>query len=159
MPKKAKSDISKVTEWVDTFPNEFVRTNLDKLWCKLCPKTVACERKSQVDIHRGFTKHSTSLESLYPIDFTIVLSSSSFPEQLVRTFLKTDIPLHKLDDHVWQELFKSFQLPSISSSTAYRITKGFSKEKLEKIKILMVNKPIFLIADKTTINNTHLQIF
>ena len=140
MARKHKSDISKINNYVETYPNEFVKTKLNHILCKLCLKTVSFDRKVQIDTHRQTNNHTTELSQLTPLNFNVIISASHFPDQIVRTFLKTDITCHALDNKAWQDLFKSFGLPSISSSTAYRMVKMIANKKLGDIKVKLFKK-------------------
>ena len=111
MHKKRKSGIDKLDGYVQRYPNEFVRTRLNHIWCKLCLKPVSYDRKSQIYMHRRSEQHNNQLQEITHPTQNIVLSTSNFPDHLVRTFLKTDRACHKLDDPAWQILFRSFRLP------------------------------------------------
>ena len=63
MARKPKSDISKINSYVETYPNEFVKTKLNHLWCKLCLKTVFFDRKTQIDTHRQTNNHTTQISN------------------------------------------------------------------------------------------------
>ena len=73
MPKEAKSSLSKVRDFVSRHPKEFMTSARGQLYCTLCAKIVAHDRKSSVDKHRLSAKHqkalsSTVLQRQQPID-------------------------------------------------------------------------------------------
>ena len=129
MPKKAKSRAQKLNHVVQRYHDEFHKTSLNLLWCKLCDKRVSFTRKHSIVSHRSTMIHHTKISSSDEHESKTPLAKSSFPIELVRTFLELDIPLHKLRAPQFQKLLRKFELPEVSHSKAHSLVKTIAEEK------------------------------
>ena len=150
MSKKSKSKKEKMLKFVRLYPNEFIISQTNDLWCVLCNKDVSFSRKSSVQSHRNSNTHENQLISSTPINSPFVkLSKWHFPTELVKCFLETDIALHKLRNDCFQNLFNNFDLPLVTQSSAQQKIKNIANEKFEKIKQILTNEKIFFIVDES----------
>ena len=85
--KRSSKLITKLLTYVTKYPNKFVRTNTDLLWCKLCNKKVAHEKKHGVDSHRKTRIHEDNIILSPPGEIDTILSTTHFTEDITATFL------------------------------------------------------------------------
>lgn len=146
-----KSKTSKLTKYVRKYPDEFISTSTNELWCVVCNKTISFDRKSTVIAHINCKQHLEHFNSLQNDNtYTIKLPEFKFPENFVKMFLEIDIPLYKLREKPLQQFLCDFKLPKISHSTAHRMVQNIANNKIKKIKELMFNQKIFLIVDESS---------
>ena len=63
MPKVKTTYASKVQSIVKKFPNEFMQSINNELYCKLCKCAVSYNKRFLVDSHRNTSKHQKALDS------------------------------------------------------------------------------------------------
>ena len=61
MPKTKATQRQKANAFRDKYPNEFQVTPEDDIFCKLCEKTVVCEKSFHVEAHRKTEVHKRGL--------------------------------------------------------------------------------------------------
>ena len=123
MPKQAKSSTAKVRQIFHEYPNEFLASPARDLRCKLCDVLVKCEKKFFVESHRKSKQHQRKLETKSKSQSKqtfLQLDQVNFKEQVVSSFLATDIPLHKLNHPSLKSLFATMGkvLPSETAARA-----------------------------------------
>ena len=154
MSRPPKKTITKLKETVIKYPSEFVHTNNNLLWCKLCNKSVTFDKNHGIESHRKTQTHISNLELIPLGDIQIPLSKTHFLEVLSTLFLELDIPLYKIRDPSFQKFLRRYQLPVLSHSKAHSLVKTIADRKREIIKNNLKNKHIYLIADESSIDNT-----
>ena len=86
------------------FPDEFMESINNQLYCNLCNFVVSCNKRFLVDSHRNTWKHQTALgsrsENFIPQTSQTFFRSSDtdFVEKVIKTFLSADISLYKLNN-------------------------------------------------------------
>ena len=151
MPKVAKSKIEKVDIFVKKYPNEFISTPSGNLFCKLCNTAVKCDKEFHVNAHRNSTKHSCKIPTKDQKQEFIVVDKNSFSDRLIKAFLKSDIPLFKLRNESIRELFLELGHQVPSDTFCRKKVENISQEFLFKIKCLVENNKIILLADEAEI--------
>ena len=151
MVKYAKSNSNKINNIITKYPKEFCKSSNNQLWCILCDNSVSFNKKSIVDNHRKSQKHEKALLSKVAPSSQVTLSKCHFIKDLVSTFLKLDIPLHKLRSDSLKCLLKKYNLPVPSQSTAIAMVETLSNGILGKVKHLVKDEPVFLIVEETSL--------
>ena len=104
MPKVKTTHAYKIQSIVKKFPNEFMESIDNQLYCNLYNCAVACNERFLVDSHRNTSKYHKALnsrsENLIPqTSQTFLMSSDTdFVEKVTKAFLSADIPLYKLNN-------------------------------------------------------------
>ena len=75
----------------------------------------------------------------------------NFKEQVVSSFLATDIPLHKLNHPSLQSLFATMGKALPSETAAWACVAKLASPKKEQIQELLRDKTTFLIVDEAEI--------
>ena len=91
--KRSSKLITKLLTYITKYPNQFVHTNTDLLWCKLYNKKVSYEKKHGVDSHRKTRTHEDNIILSPPGEIDTILSTTHFTEDITALFLELDIPL------------------------------------------------------------------
>ena len=95
------------------FPEEFMESANNELYCNLCRQTASCSKRCLVESHRNTSKHQTAFDSrselLIPHILQTFLKSSNtgFEEKVTKAFLSIDILLYKLNNKHIQNLFSN----------------------------------------------------
>ena len=80
MPKVKTTDTYKIQSIVIEFPDEFMESINNQLYCNSCNCAVSCNKRFLVDSHRNTSKHQTALgsrsENLIPQTSQTFLRSS-----------------------------------------------------------------------------------
>ena len=63
MPKVKTTYAYKIQSIVKEFPNEFMESINNQLYCDLCNYAVSCNKRFLVDSHRNTSKHQRALGS------------------------------------------------------------------------------------------------
>ena len=135
------------------YPEEFVHTTSNKIYCRICLKYVNCDKKSSIDVHR--TKSQKHIDGLKDKptkpkpEPVVAMSKHLFRKDLTKTFLLKDIPLHKLRGPEFSALFLKYDLPNVSQSAAQSTAQELFKDQIIQIKSRLSNKPVFMIIDET----------
>ena len=94
----------KIQSIVKEFPDEFMESINNQLYCNLCNCAISCNKHFLVDSHRNALKHQKALcsksENLIPQTSQTFLRSSDtdFVEKVTKAILSADIPLYKLNN-------------------------------------------------------------
>ena len=149
MPKQAKSSIGKLRQTCQEYPDEFSATPAGDLRCNLCDVLVKCDKKFFVESHRKSKQDQGKLETKSKCQSKqtfLHFDQVNFKEQIVSSFLATDIPLHKLNHPSLKSLFARMEkvLPSVTAVRACVAKLAFLKE--EQIQELLRDKNLFLIV-------------
>ena len=156
MPKQAKSSTAKVRQICQKYPDEFSVTPARDLRCNLCDMLVKCDKKFFVESHRKSKQHQRKLETKSKSQSKqtfLQLDQVNFKEQVVSSFLATDIPLHKLNHPSLKSLFATMGkvLPSETAAQACVDKLVFKKE--EQIQELPCDKTFFKLWIKQRLLN------
>jgi len=157
MPKTQEPVIVRARRYASQHKNEFTVHPSGELFCKLCEIIVNCERKSSVEKHRLSQKHiafknSSAVSTMQ--SFMTSPSSNDFGNRLVKAFLSSDIPLHKLTNPALKELFRSLgeEVPSISACRS--MVPSIAQQQKVEIKKLIEDKAVFLVIDESEIRGS-----
>ncbi len=60
----SRKNISYITKYIGLWPNEFIKTPMNELYCNICCKVIKCDRKSVVTAHRNTAKHIAGLKNV-----------------------------------------------------------------------------------------------
>ena len=120
MPKFKTIYAYKIQSVVKEFPDEFMESINNQLYCDLCNCVVSCNKRFLVDFHRNTSKHQKVLGSrsenlIRQTSLTFLRSSDTdFVEKKTKAFLPADNPLYKLNDTHITNLFRDIthRLPS-----------------------------------------------
>ena len=119
MPKVKTTYAYKIQSIVKEFPDEFMESINNQLYCNLCNCAVSCNKRFLVDSHRNTSKHQKAVgsrfENLIPQTSQTFLRSSdaNFVGKVTKAFLSADIPSYKLNDTLIKNLFRDvgYRLP------------------------------------------------
>ena len=140
----------KIQSIVEEFPNEFMESFNNQLYCNLCNCLVSCNKRFLVDSHRNTSKHQKAWDSrsenLIPQTSQTFLRSSdtNFVEKVTKAFLSADIPLYKLNDTHIKNLFRDIGHRLPSETTCRRTTPQLSEDELKRM-LFMTNKFFLLL--------------
>ena len=120
MPKVKTTYAYKIQSIVREFPDVFMESINNQLYCNLCNCAVFCNKRFFADSHGNTSKHHKALgsrsENFIPLTLQTFLRSSDtdFVEKVIKAFLSADIPLYKLNNTHIKNLFRDIghRLPS-----------------------------------------------
>ena len=120
MPKVKTAYAYKIQFIVRKFPDEFMQSISNELYCNLCNCAVSWNKRFLADSHRNTSKHQKAFgsrfEHLIPqTSQTFVRSSDTdFVKKVIKAFLSADIPLYKLNNTHIKNLYRDIghRLPS-----------------------------------------------
>ena len=107
MPKVKTTYAYKIQSIVKQFPNKFVESINNQLYCNLCNYALSCNKCFLVGSHQNMLKHQKALGS----------RSENLLPQSLQTFLSADIPLYKLNNMHIKNLFRGISHRSPSETT------------------------------------------
>ena len=145
---------------VKEFPDEFMGSINNQLYCNLCNCAVSCNKRFLVDSHRNTSKHQKALgsrsENLIPQTSQTFLRSSDtdFVEKVTKAFLSADIPFYKLYNTHSKNLFRDIGHRMPSETTCRQTALQLSEDELKRIRNAVHDKQIFLIVDESTLSGT-----
>ena len=151
MHKTRNSKYQKIQKILLSYPLEFNRLSNRGLWCCLCAKSLPFDKKFLIDQHRKTNKHVQNSKFTFPPSPHHALSTSNFNKDLVTTFLQLDIPLHKLRGNCFNNLLTKYKLPVLSQSSAQSMIYSIAKEKIQSIRDILKDEPVFIIVDECSI--------
>ena len=160
MPKIKVTDACKIQSIVKEFPDEFMESINNQLYCNLCNCAVSCNKRFLVDSHQNTSKHQKALnsrsENLIPQTWQTFLRSSNtnFVEKVTKAFLSADIPLYKLNNTHTKNLFCDIGHRLPSETTCRRTSLQLSEDDLKRIRNAVHDKQIFVIVDESTLSGT-----
>ena len=120
MPKVKTTYAYKIQFIVKKFPDEFIESINNQLYCNLCNCAVSCIKRFLVDSHQNTSKYQKAFgsksENFIPQNSQTFLRSSDtdFVEKVTKALLSTDIPQYKLNNTHIKYLFRDIghRLPS-----------------------------------------------
>ena len=154
MPKQAKSSIAKVRQTCQEYPDEVLATPAGDLRCNLCDVLVKCDKNFFVESHQKSKQHQGKLEtkSKSQSKQTVLhFDQVNFKEQVVSSFLATDIPLHKLNHPTLKSLFARMGKVLPSETAARACVAKLASQKEEQIQEVLRDKKNFLIEDEAEV--------
>ena len=161
MPKVKNTYAYKIQSIVKEFPDEFIQSIDNQLYCNLCTCAVfCCNKRFLVDSHRNTSKHQNALGSrsenfISQTSQTFLRSSDTdFVEKVTKAFLSADIPMYKLDNMHIKNLFRGIGHRLPSETACRRTALQLSKDELNRIRNVVHDKQIFLIVDESTLSGT-----
>ena len=144
----------KIQKVIETYPNEFLKSNTNDLYCNLCHVSVNYKKKYYIKRHRKSQKHIKNIEnnkSYKQLPLQESMNSNNSP--IIKAFIDSDIPLYKLRHQSIKNLFSSINIQIPSESTARKYIDSLSSEILAQIKKNIQDKHLFLIVDESEINS------
>ena len=151
MPKVKTIYAYKIQSIVKEFPDEFMESINNPLYCNLCNCAVSCNKRFLVDSHRYTSKHQKALgsrsENLIPQSSQTFLRSSDtdFVEKVTKAFLSADIPLYKLNNTHIKNLFRDIGHRLPSETICRRIAVQLRDDELKRIRNAVHDKQMFLL--------------
>ena len=164
MPKVKTTYAYKIQSLVKEFPDQFMESINNQLYCNLCNCAVSCNKRFLVDSHRNTSKHQKALDSrsenLIPQTSQTFLRSSDtdFVKKVIKAFLSADIPLYKLNNTHIKNLFRhiGYRLPS--ETTCRRTALQLSEDELKQIRNAVHDKQVFVVDESTLSGTQYLNI-
>ena len=160
MPKVRTTYAYKIQSIVKEFPDEFMQSIKNEVYCSLCNCAVSCNKHFLVDSHRNTSKHQKALgsrsEDLIPQTSQTFFRSSDtdFVEKVTKAFLSADIPLYKLYNTHIKNLFRDIDRRLPSETTCRRTALQLSEDELKRTRNAVYDKQIFFIVDESTVSGT-----
>ena len=140
MPKVKTTYAYKIQSIVKEFPDDFMQSINNELYCNLCNCAVSCNKRFLVDSYRNTSKHQKALlgsrsEDLIPQTSQTFLRSSGtdFVENVIKAFLSADISLFKLNNTHIKNLFRDIGHRLPSETTCRQTALRLSEDKLKGI--------------------------
>ena len=160
MPKVKTTYAYTIQSIVEEFPDEFMQSINNELYCCLCNCAVSCNKRFLVDSHRNTSKHQKALgsrsEDLIPQTSQSFLRSSDtdFVEKVTKAFLSADILLYRLNNTHIKNLYRDIGHRLPSETTCRPTALQLSEDELKRIRNAVHDKQIFLIVDESTVSGT-----
>ena len=110
-PKVKATKTSKIQSEVQDFPEEFMKSPNNELYCNLCSCTVSCNKRFLVESHRNTSKDQKAFGSRSELRISHISqmflrsSHSNFVEKVAKAILSADIPSYKLNNKHINNLF------------------------------------------------------
>ena len=140
MPILAKSSTEKVRQICQEYPDEFSATSARDLRCNLCDVLVKGDKKFFVESHRKSKQHQRKFETKSKSQSKqtfLQLDQVNFKEQVVSSFVATDIPLHKLNHPSLKSLIAIMGKVLPSETAARACVAKLASQKEEQIQELL----------------------
>ena len=151
MPTVKTTYAYKIQSIVKEFPDEFMESINNQLYCNLCKCEVSCNKRFLIDSHQNTSKHEKALgsrsENLIPQTSQTFLrnSDTDFVEKVTKAFLSANIPLDKLNNTHIKNLFRDighlFDISLPSETTCRRTALQLSEYEM----LFMTNKLTMLL--------------
>ena len=154
MPKGTISYAAKAKAAQLAYPKEFFVNSSGRLNCKLCGVTVCADKAFNYESHRKSQKHQNLLNAStnqQPISDFKPIDESSWPYEVTKAFLQSDIPLHKLNAEPLQKLFKSIKKPLPSQTNSWKCVDLIAESQMRLIKETVAERKVFLVVDESDI--------
>ena len=135
-------------------PIRDITTPARDLRCNLCDVLVKCDKKFFVESHQKSKQHQRKLETKSTSQskqIFLQFDQVNFKEQVVSSFLASDIPLHKVNHSFLKSLLATTGKVLPLETAARAFVAKLSSQKEEQIQELLRDKQIFLIANETEI--------
>ena len=156
MPKVKTTYVYKIQSMIK-FPDEFMESTNNQLYCNLCNCAVSCNKRFLVDSYRNTSKHQKALgsrsENLNPQTSQTFLrgSDTNVVEKVTKAFLSADISLYKLNNTHIRNLFRDIGHRLPSETTCIPTALQLSKDELKRLRNAVHDKHIFYIVDESTL--------
>lgn len=135
MPKVNKNRISRVLHY---FPGDKAAFKMhpEGVFCQICGIVLTTTTKFSLETHANTAKHRNNSQrslvqtQISPDSNIIPKSVIDFEEDLIKTFLAADIPLHKLGNAHLQNLFETYagkKLPSVYKARTNYVPKLYTE--------------------------------
>ena len=130
----------KIQSIVKEFPDDFMESINNQLYCNLCNCAVSCNKCFLVDSHRNTSKHQKALDSrseylILQTSQTILRSSDTdFVKRVTKAFLSADIPLYKLSNTHIKNLFCDIGHRLPFETTCRQTALQLSEDELKRIR-------------------------
>ena len=150
----------KIQSIVKEFPDEFMQSINNELYCNLCNCAVSCCKRFLVDSHQNTSKHQKALgsrsEDLIPQTSQTFLRSSDtdFVEKVTKAFLSADIRLYKLSNTHIKNLFRDIGHRLPSETTCRRTALQLSENELKRIRNAVHDNQLFVIVGESTVSGS-----
>ena len=160
MPKVTTTYAYKIQSIVKKFPDQFMESINNQLYCNLCNCAVSGNKRFLVYSHRNTSKHQKALssrsENLIPQTSQTFLRSSdtNFDEKVTKAFLCADISLYKLNNTHIKNRFRDIGYRLPTKTTCRRTELQLSEDELKRIRNAVYDKQIFVIVDESTLSGT-----
>ena len=111
MPKVKATNAYKIQFILKEFPEKFMKSFNNELYCNFCYCTVSCSKRFPVNSDLKTSKHQKALGSrseplISHTSQTFLKSSDTdFVEKMTKAFLSADVSLHKLNNEHIKNLF------------------------------------------------------
>ena len=165
MPKVKTTYAYKIQSTVKEFPDEFMESINNQLYCNLCNCAVSCNKRFLVDCHRNTSKHQKALggksENLIPQPSQTFLrnSDTNFVENITKAVLSADVRLNKLNNTNIKNLFRDIGHRLPFETTCRQTALQLSENELKRMRNAVHDKQIFVIVNKSTLSGMqHLNI-
>ena len=149
MPKVKTAFAYKIQSIVREFPDEFVQSINNELYCNLCKYVVSSNKRILVNSHPSTSKHQKALgsrsEDLIPQTSQTFLTSidTDFVEKVTKVFLSADIPLYKRDNTHIKNLFRDIGHRLPSDTTCRQTALQLNEDELKRIRNAVHDKQFF----------------
>jgi len=160
MPKVNVTIAYKIQSILKEFPEEFMKSPNNELYCNSCNCTVSCSKCFLVDSYRKTSKHQKGLGSrseqliLHTSQMLLKSSDTNFVEKVTKAFFSDDIPLYKLNNKYIKNLFCDIGHSLPSETTCRRTVLQLSAHELQRIRNTVHDKQMFLVVDESTLSST-----
>lgn len=156
MPKPKRTSSNILHKYVSDNGAVF-KTDGKILFCNICLKGVAFERKFQVDQHLKSQKHKSLVDQNTEKSSQLLFSnheskSNQFNMALCQAFISADIPLHKLNNIELKIFFQKYineSIPDESTLRKYCVDKLYIAQ-LNEIKAKINSNFLWISIDETT---------
>jgi len=151
MPKVARTKRSKVSIYLEEFPNETFRSDGQVLNCQSCDKSVSIDQRGQVIQHINTSKHRGNKDRklIFQQNFISTSSASTnsksvFNDDLCRALIRSDIPLFKLKNVAFKNFMEKYTGHKIPDESTLRknYVGGVYEETISKIQNIIGDGPI-----------------
>ncbi|KAL4126677.1 hypothetical protein QTP88_010886 [Uroleucon formosanum] len=159
MPKVDRPKRSKVSIYLEEFPNETLRSDGQVLYCQSCDKSASIDQRGQVIQHINTSKHRGNKDRklIFQQNFISTSSASTnsksvFNDDLCRALIRLDIPLFKLKNVAFKNFMEKYTGHTIPDESTLRknYVSGVYEETISKIQNIIGDGPIWVGVDETT---------
>ena len=155
MPKVRATKTPKIQFILQDFPEKFIKTLNNKLYCNVCSCTISCHKYFFVPKPQKMLGR----KSPYILQMFLTNSNTNFVEKVIKAFFSAHIPLYKLNNKHIKNLFHDIY-HSLSSDTICRKTVlQLSTDELQQKRKAVHDKQIFLVVGESTYLAYNIQVF
>lgn len=149
MPKTKKQRTSRVLLGLNV-GNGIFKMHAEGARCSVCNIVLRSATKYSLEQHLSTPKHKVNANRHMPQqildEYHSTLNMTEFEEDIVKTFITADIPLHKLNSKYLQSLFEKYtkqKLPSSFKAHTKYLPKIYS-DKIDEIAVHFHRKKIWV---------------